>query len=520
MFVNRSKNKSGTVSVRVLQKRGRNNVLIKSFGSSRDEKEIDRLVAKAREFIQRQTGTFYHLFNQPAEQGIDDFVDSLSNSQVSVDGPETIFGRLFDYVGYGEIGGLFRPLVLSRLVAPGSKLKTVDYLWRYNGVSYDINKVYRYLDRLCDRNPIAPGIKDRIEQITFAHSATVMGGCIDVVFYDITTLYFEAADEDDLRRTGYSKDGKFDCPQVLLGFLVTRDGLPISYEIFEGDLSEKKTFIPLLKRAQQKFGFPSPIVVADAGLLSRKNIDALVKDGYEYILGARIKNENKAVKQRILDLGLTDGQAASIKTDDGLRIVVSFTEKRRKRDAINREKGLRRLQEKVASGKVSKKHINNRGYNKYLRLQGEARIDIDMDAFEKDAAWDGLKGYVTNTKLSEEEVIGNYHNLWFIERAFRMNKTDLQIRPMYHRLRNRIEGHICICFCAYVLQLEIERLLKAAGSDITVDKARELVKTMYALTYTKPGHTRSIKVMLRMDPQQQELYQLVENWVSRDLGNA
>lgn len=520
MFVNRSKNKSGTVSVRVLQKRGRNNVLIKSFGSSRDEKEIDRLVAKAREFIQRQTGTFYHLFNQPAEQGIDDFVDSLSNSQVSVDGPETIFGRLFDYVGYGEIGGLFRPLVLSRLVAPGSKLKTVDYLWRYNGVSYDINKVYRYLDRLCDRNPIAPGIKDRIEQITFAHSATVMGGCIDVVFYDITTLYFEAADEDDLRRTGYSKDGRFDCPQVLLGLLVTRDGLPISYEIFEGDLSEKKTFIPLLKRAQQKFGFPSPIVVADAGLLSRKNIDALVKDGYEYILGARIKNENKAVKQRILDLGLTDGQAASIKTDDGLRIVVSFTEKRRKRDAINREKGLRRLQEKVASGKVSKKHINNRGYNKYLRLQGEARIDIDMDAFEKDAAWDGLKGYVTNTKLSEEEVIGNYHNLWFIERAFRMNKTDLQIRPMYHRLRNRIEGHICICFCAYVLQLEIERLLKAAGSDITVDKARELVKTMYALTYTKPGHTRSIKVMLRMDPQQQELYQLVENWVSRDLGNA
>ena len=520
MFVNRSKNKSGTVSVRVLQKRGRNNVLIKSFGSSRDEKEIDRLVAKAREFIQRQTGTFYHLFNQPAEQGIDDFVDSLSNSQVSVDGPETIFGRLFDYVGYGEIGGLFRPLVLSRLVAPGSKLKTVDYLWRYNGVSYDINKVYRYLDRLCDRNPIAPGIKDRIEQITFAHSATVMGGCIDVVFYDITTLYFEAADEDDLRRTGYSMDGKFDCPQVLLGLLVTRDGLPISYEIFEGDLSEKKTFIPLLKRAQQKFGFPSPIVVADAGLLSRKNIDALVKDGYEYILGARIKNENKAVKQRILDLGLTDGQAASIKTDDGLRIVVSFTEKRRKRDAINREKGLRRLQEKVASGKVSKKHINNRGYNKYLRLQGEARIDIDMDAFEKDAAWDGLKGYVTNTKLSEEEVIGNYHNLWFIERAFRMNKTDLQIRPMYHRLRNRIEGHICICFCAYVLQLEIERLLKAAGSDITVDKARELVKTMYALTYTKPGHTRSIKVMLRMDPQQQELYQLVENWVSRDLGNA
>ena len=396
----------------------------------------------------------------------------------------------------------------------------MDYLWRYSGVSCDINKVYRYLDKLCDRNPNTPDTKDRIEEITFAHSSAVMGGCVDVVLYDITTLYFEAADEDDLRRTGYSKDGKFDCPQILLGLLVTREGLPVSYEIFEGDLSEKKTFIPLLKRAQQKFGFSSPVVVADAGLLSRKNILALVEDGYEYIIGARIKNESTAVKQRILSLCLTDGQVASIETDDGLRIVVSFTEKRRKRDAFNRKKGLRRLQEKVASGKVGKKHINNRGYNKYLRLQGEATISINMDAFDKDAAWDGLKGYVTNTKSPDEEVIGNYHNLWFIERAFRMNKTDLQIRPMYHRLRNRIEGHICICFCAYVLQLEMERLLKAAGSDITIDKTRELVKTMYALTYIKPSHTKPSKVMLRMDPQQKELYELVEDWVTRNLGNA
>lgn len=520
MFVNCSKNKSGTTSVRVLKKQGHNNVLVKSFGASRDPKVIESMVQQAREYIMRRTGTFYNLFNPPPAATIDDFVVDLSNSQVSVDGPEAVFGKLFDYVGYGAIGGLFRPLVLSRLVAPGSKLKTVDYLWRYGGVSHDVNKIYRYLDKLCDRNPGKTDIKDRIEQITYAHSAGVMGGCVDVVFYDITTLYFEAADEDDLRRTGYSKDGKFDCPQVLLGLLVTREGLPISYEIFEGDLSEKKTFLPMLKRAQAKFGFPSPIVIADAGLLSRKNIDALVKDGYEYILGARIKNENTAVKRRILALNLREGQVASVRTDDGLRIVVSYTEKRRKKDAFNRSRGLQRLQAKIASGKVSKKHINNRGYNKYLRLQGEAIISIDLEAFERDAVWDGLKGYVTNTKLADEEVIANYHNLWFIERAFRMNKTDLQIRPMYHRLRNRIEGHICICFCAYVLQLEMERLLKAAHSDITVERARELVKTMYALTYTKPGYTLPTKVMLGMDDEQAELYRLVEEWVKRDLGNA
>ncbi len=314
--------------------------------------------------------------------------------------------------------------------------------------------------------------------------AAVMEGCIDVAFYDITTLYFEAVDEDDLRRTGYSKDGKFDCPQILLGLFVTSEGMPISYEIFEGDLSEKETFIPLLKRAQQKFGFPIPIVVADAGLLSRKNIEALVGDGYKYTLGTRLKNENAAVKQRVLDLKFTEGQVASITTDDGLRMVVSFTEKRRKRDALNRAKGLERLQDKVASGKVGKKHINNRGYNKYLHLGGEATISIDMEAFEEDAAWDGIKGYVTNTRLSDKEVLAS------------------------------------IYFCAYVLQLELERLLKAADSDLTIDKARELVKTMYALTYTKPGHAKPSKVMLRMDDRQQELYRLVKSWVSRDLGNA
>lgn len=210
----------------------------------------------------------------------------------------------------------------------------------------------------------------------------------------------------------------------------------------------------------------------------------------------------------------------SCATDDGLGIVVPMAESRRKRDAVNRAKGLERLRERVASGKVRKEHINNRGYNKYLRIEGEATISIDTDAFEKDSVWDGLKGYVTDTRLPDAEVIANYRNLWFIESAFRMNKTDLRIRPMYHRLRNRIEGHICICFCAYVLHLEIERMLKLSGSAITIDRAREIVKTMYAMTYTKPGHTKPSKVMLKMDQEQQELYDLVKNWVNCDLGSA
>lgn len=515
MFVRKKPNKSGTTSVHVVEKRNGRYCVVKSFGASKDSMEIERMCGEAAIYVKKATGTFYDLFNPVPGVSIEEFLSGISNAQVSVIGPELVFGRLYDKVGFGGIGDeLFRHLVISRLFSPGSKLKTADYLQRYQGVSYDVNKIYRYLDKLCLRETSsgASGIKDEVERVTFRHSKMSVGDTVDVVFYDISTLYFEAADEDDLRRTGFSKDGKFDCPQILLGLLITREGNPISYEIFEGNLSEKKTFIPLLQRAAEKFHLGKPVVVADAGLLSGKNIAALVSDGYEYILGARLRNESEAMKEQILSLGLKDGDVKTIKKADGTRIVVSRTEGRRKKDAHNRQKGLQRLQKRVASGKLGKKDINNRGYNKYLRLEGKINVSIDMEAFERDALWDGIKGYVTNTKLTENEVIANYANLWYIERAFRMNKTDLRVRPIYHRLRNRIEGHICISFAAYVIQLELERMLKQAKSSLTINRARELTRNMYQIRFTLPYQNKGKAVILKMDEEQQELCDLVKDW--------
>ena len=135
-----------------------------------------------------------------------------------------------------------------------------------------------------------------------------------------------------------------------------------------------------------------------------------------------------------------------------------------------------------------------------------------MDRYEKDIAWDGIKGYVTNTELNKEEVIKNYGNLWYIERAFRLSKTDLRVRPIYHRLRNRIEGHICICFTAYTILLELERILKENNSSITLQRAQELTKTMYQLTYQLPQSGQVKNIILKMDPEQLMLYQLVNNY--------
>lgn len=143
-------------------------------------------------------------------------------------------------------------------------------------------------------------------------------------------------------------------------------------------------------------------------------------------------------------------------------------------------------------------------------MDGEIQISINYEKFESDAAWDGIKGYVTNTNLSENDVISNYSNLWYIERAFRMSKTDLRVRPVYHRLRNRIDAHICICFTAYSILLELERILKGADSAITIDRARELTKNMYQLTYTLPESKIQRTAIMKMDEEQQTIFELVK----------
>jgi transposase len=409
---------------------------------------------------------------------------------------------------------MFRHLVISRLYHPGSKLKTTDYLYRYQGISYQVNTIYRFLDCLCcKKEEQGEGIKTQVEAITWQHTRKIMKEKIQVVFYDMTTLYFEASDEDDLRKTGFSKDGKHHCPQIYLGLLVTLGGNPIGYQIFEGNIFEGHTFIPVLQAMEKKYSLGKPVVIADSGLLSKKNIEALEKDGYQYILGARVKNETDQIKQKILALGLKDGEVFVIKKDTKVRLVLSKTDKRASKDAHNRKRGLQRLQKRVNSGKLTKSSINNKGYNKYLKMEGEITVSIDMEKFNADAAWDGIKGYITNTKLTGKNVIENYQNLFYIERAFRMNKTDLLIRPIYHRLKNRIEGHICICFTAYAIMLELERLLKDAKSDITIYEAQELTKNMYQLTCQLPYSKKIVTKILNMDQRQIELYRLVKDWM-------
>ena len=509
MYPRRKRNASGTFSVQAIEKVNGRYKVRKSFGASRDESELQRLESKARQWIDLQEHGPRLPFAYDQDIAIDNFMSSLCNTQVKVHGPELVYGSLYDQMGYGAIEDeMFRHLVVCRLFNPGSKLKTIDYLMRYLHVSVTKHRIYSFIDRLSPAE--GSGIKERVERISYANTLKVLKGKVGVVFYDMTTLYFEAADEDDLRRCGFSKDGKHSNPQIFLGLLVAAGGNPIGYEIFEGNISEGKTLIPMIESLASRFGFDHPTVVADAGLLSKKNLDALEAAHYQYILGARPKNDTDAVKQKILKMQLRDGQVRSFMRQDGRRVVVSMSDKRARKDARNRAEGLRKLEKKLGAGRLTKQNINNRGYNKYLRMEGEVNISIDYGKFEADAAWDGIKAYITNSNLSPRKIVSHYHNLWFIERAFKMNKTDLRIRPIYHRLRNRIEGHICICFTAYTIMLELERRLKKAGLELSLDKAGELTKTIYSITYTLPETREEKTQVLQMTDEQQRLVEIAK----------
>lgn len=505
MFVRKKRNRSGSVSVQVIDKSNGYRVL-KTMGSSRDPHEVQRLLELGELFIAREGGQ-YSLFPEAHHDRavIADFVKHLGNASIRTIGPELIFGRLFEEIGFDVIPEqLFRDIVVARLVYPTSKLKTSDYLYRYQGKTINVQEVYRFLDRLNDQHAA------QVKEIAYRHTKKILKH-ITVVFYDMTSLYFEAESEDDLRKIGFSKDGKFQNPQIMLGLLVGEKGYPIGYDIFEGNTFEGKTLVPVLERIQKRYRLGKPVVVADAAMLSKDNLDALDKAKYPFIVAARIRNETDALQEKILTRcrGLSNGQSVAIDHAQNRRLIVSYSDQRAKKDQYNRKRGLARLRKQIASGRMTKQQLNNRGYNKFLKLTGEVAIEIDETKIVQAARWDGLKGYITNTDLSPAEIIQNYGQLWHIEKAFRISKTDLRIRPMYHRRRRRIEAHVLVAFVAYTIYKELERRLVEKKVPISPKRAVELTQTMYKMTFRYPEDPEEQRLLLKMDPEQRQLYELI-----------
>lgn len=493
MFVRKKKNRSGTTSVVVVDKsHGKFKELV-TIGISKNKEEINQLVQQGEEWISTYYGTrdIFKEQERIEEENklINYFISNVEN--VLLNGTQILLDHVFQLIGFDQIGDdILKHLVTARISQPSSKAATVEYLKSYFDEDVELHNIYRYLDKLHKTQ------QELVQQISVEHTRKILGGKIGLVFYDVTTLYFETDEGDGFREKGWSKDGKHNLPQVVLGLLVSKDGYPLSYSLFNGSQYEARTMIPIVEDFVNRFELKDFVVVADSGLMNKKNLALLETGGYKYIIGARIKNESERIKQWILSLEKQKGLFHETKKDN-TRLIIGYTDERARKDRYNRDKGIKRLRSAYKSGTITKKDINKRGYNKFLELSENVTVKISEDRIRDDEKWDGLKGYITNTHLPVDEVCKQYNELWVIERAYRITKGTLEMRPMFHFTPKRIEAHVCICFVAYKVYKELERILKISDINLSVDKVLSIAKTITTIKIRLPSSgTIKTKTML------------------------
>lgn len=483
MYVRKKHNKSGTTSIVVVSKASGKYKEIKSFGASSSEEEISLLHEKAKAWIHSFAGQQELDFDDRCSKELEETTRVVENmDSVLINGTQLLLNQVYDSIGFDRIPDeILRHLVIARVSQPRSKLATVDYLKSYYDEDIDLNRIYRYMDKLYNTQ------MELAQQISVEHTRKIFGGKIGLMFYDVTTLYFETSQTDALREPGFSKDGKTAESQIVLGLLVSEGGYPLSYSLFNGSQYEGFTMIPMIDDFKQRFTLGTDfVVVADSGLMNKNNVALLQEAGYKYILGARIKNEGASVKQWILSLEKKDKTSYEHKRQNEERLIVSYSEKRAKKEAYNRDRGIARLRKAYKSGHITKQQVNKRGYNKFLEISKDIEVSISEEKIAEDCKWDGLKGYITNTDLDAERVIAQYHGLWVVERAFRISKGTLEMRPIFHFTERRIEAHICICFIAYKVYKELERLIGINKIDMSVDHVLDAAKTITTIRIKMP----------------------------------
>lgn len=508
MFVRKKKNRSGTTSVVVVDKHGGKFKELHTVGVSSDEAEIDRLCIEGHKWIQSHLGIRELDFEGSGrkDRELEAAEAVLSNvDSILLNGTKLILDKVYDSIGFNRVDDeVLRHLVVARLCQPMSKMATVEYLKSHFDEDVDLNKIYRYLDKLYNTQ------KETVQRISVEHTFKVLGGSVEMLFYDVTSLYFESFREDVLRTPGFSKDGKTAETQIILGLLVCENGYPLAYNIFNGSQYESYTMIPIIDDFKSRFGLDDFIVVADSGFMIRRNVDLLRSGNYSFIIGGRIKKYAGDVKKWILSLPHEDGQFHEKTLDNGDRLIVTYSSGRAAKDAYNRCKGVERLKKAYASGKITKDKINKRGYSKFLKIENDVSVSINEDKIKEDEQWDGMKGYVTNTTLQPEEVVAQYRGLWVVERAFRISKGTIETRPIFHFTERRIEAHVCLCFVAYKVYKELERVIYGLGMDMSVDTVLKIAKTITTIRLRLPLNDSILTRTMLLTPEHKSLKPLFD----------
>jgi transposase len=436
--IRKTKTSSGATAIQVVRYENRRLVVDKHIGSAHSKDELSILLRNADHWIESEGGQGILLDTEPKRTSKLINLETTEYRGVTYNFAYDVISAVLARLGFTDLNDpLCLDLVLIRLFEPASKLRSVELMKKYFGVTHGLRQVYESLPKL---------IKHKTEVERLLVSQATNGGTIKLSFilYDVTTLYFESFESDNLRKPGFSKDGKSQQPQIVIGLLVDTQGFPLGYEVFAGNTFEGNTMLPVVQDFCAAHKISSFTIVADAAMISMKNVKELKEKKLSYIVGARLANLSPILIDRITDdlRGHVHGQTIRIPTEHG-DLISSFSDSRYRKDKSDMEKQIAKAKRLVLEKNLGKKA-------KFLAVSG-GTCEFNEALATRAEKLLGIKGYYTNVPvetMDDTEVIEHYSSLWRVEQTFRMSKSDLETRPIFHHLEDSVKAHMLICIMA------------------------------------------------------------------------
>lgn len=456
---------------------------IKYFGVAHGADELELLTKQAKAELKSLSQASEKAENPRNPKDVS--LSELEEVARITDGFHAVIGPCFDKLGLTSVLTKTRyqqlkDIVIARVAKPASKLKTSRVLHSTFQKELSVDQIYRLMDSLQDLEDV---IKLKIFNAT---KKRMQDQPIDLLLFDVTTLYFESQESDGLRENGYSKDHKVGEVQVVLALATTSNGSPIGYHLFPGNTAEVKTLLICIKKWREDFKITNTIVVADRAMLSETNLALMEAEGLTYIVAAKLKSLPVSLKKTILAQNQTiigeEGEELTRLQEHeyaGRRLVVSYSQSRANKDQGDRERLIQRLKGKLASTDDPQGLISNRGYLKYVDEKTRGQVALNEDKISEEAKWDGLHGVITNDKTTKAmDLLHRYRNLWVIEESFRINKHTLAMRPIYHFSPKRIAAHILICYLAFAVTRYMHQDINDPEDPISMESIRETLASV------------------------------------------
>lgn len=448
--VRKTKTASGSIAIQVVHYVDRILIVDAHIGSAHTDEEVKTLKAIAASWIKKASKQS-SLFPSSADRRELALVSRCEYLGIRYTFLYETLRQIVARFGFDTYcSTLLQDLAILRMVEPASKLRSLELLEEYFGIHHRRQAFYESVSRWI-------ALKDQIEQSALAVATAEFKFNFSLVFYDVTTLYFESFEADDLRKPGFSKDNKFNQPQIVIGLVVSSEGFPVAYEIFAGNKFEGHTLIPVIESFQRQHAIATMTVVADAAMISLDNIEALKQHRLHYIVGARMGNLPQKIIRKIADgLRQRDGATLRVKTAHGT-LVCDFSLPRYRKDKRDMDSQIKKAKGFIRDPAALKR-------TKFLKIGEGTVYQLNTDLIEKHTRLLGIKGYYTNLEstVDDRTIISHYHNLWHVEQAFRVAKSDLRMRPMFHFKQETIKVHVLICFMALAVSKYLE--IKTATS--------------------------------------------------------